>query len=46
MLVKGLDQGIFGPQATHHHGIVFVQRSQTVEESDEKLHDLKERSSR
>lgn len=30
VFVQSLDQSLFGPQSTHDHGVVFVQRCQPV----------------
>lgn len=44
VLVQSFHQSFFGPQTTHHHCIVFVQRCQPVQEADEQLDHLDSQS--
>lgn len=44
VLVQSFHQSLFGPQTTHHHRVVFVQRRQPVQEADKQLDHLNSQS--
>lgn len=44
VFVQSFHQSVFGPEATHDHRIVFVQRRQSVQEADKQLDHLNNKS--